>query len=395
MSSVLTVFIDGLKPESLKHMPFLNSMSHQAPIRTELGYSIACHASMYSGVHPNKHLLWFVWQYSPKTSPFRWLRPIRNIRLFDSLPFHYFFSKTAGLFTSNSSWFGIPLVVNLPMQYWPYFDVSEKKMWNEPDYLQSFPTIFDILRSNDLDFEVVGMVKGIGDESQAVAAHAFSRILPWHYLFIGDVDHFSHRIGQDSPEAREKLARLDQIIEEKYHSLEEMTNGDFTFFCFSDHGHIPVGNYADIYEWFDQSGSSLSRYMHIVDANYARFWFHSDREQRDVVDILSRFDEYGFILSDEMLEKYHTRMPDNRYGDLIFYLDKPNVFAKTVWGFSRKQKSMHGYLPDHDGSDGIFASNRAIEDVDSIHLVDILPSILTLVSIDIPEYVDGTSVWAD
>ncbi len=74
---LLTIFIDGLHPDSLAQMPFLESLPHQRRIHTELGYSITCHATMYSGVRPDRHLLWFVWQRTEQGSPFKWLRPLR------------------------------------------------------------------------------------------------------------------------------------------------------------------------------------------------------------------------------------------------------------------------------------------------------------------------------
>ena len=86
-------------------------------------------------------------------------------------------------------------------------------------------------------------------------------------------------------------------------------------------------------------------------------------------------------------------MPDNRYGDLVFYLDAPNIFSKTIWGFGRKQRSMHGYLPDHRDSDGIFISNIEIKDINYVNLIDILPSILTLLEVPIPDYIDGQALW--
>jgi len=64
MIPVLTVFVDGLKPESLEYMEFLDTFENKMRIRPELGYSNSCHASMYTGVHPNKHLKWFIWKYS-------------------------------------------------------------------------------------------------------------------------------------------------------------------------------------------------------------------------------------------------------------------------------------------------------------------------------------------
>ena len=66
MKPVLTVFIDGLKPENIEHMPFLNSFSNKKKIKTEFGYSPTCYASMFTGVKPNKHLVWFTWKWKHK-----------------------------------------------------------------------------------------------------------------------------------------------------------------------------------------------------------------------------------------------------------------------------------------------------------------------------------------
>jgi len=55
---LLSVFIDGLKPDSIEYMPFLNSIGHKARIETQLGYSVTCHANIYTGVWPDKHRLW-------------------------------------------------------------------------------------------------------------------------------------------------------------------------------------------------------------------------------------------------------------------------------------------------------------------------------------------------
>ena len=87
--------------------------------------------------------------------------------------------------------------------------------------------------------------------------------------------------------------------------------------------------------------------------------------------------------------RYHLEMPDHRYGDLIFYLDQPAIFSKTIWGFSRKQKSMHGYLPEHPGSDGIFLSQRPLAEGTHVELVDVLPTLLYSLDLPIPDYVDG------
>ena len=89
-------------------------------------------------------------------------------------------------------------------------------------------------------------------------------------------------------------------------------------------------------------------------------------------------------------------MPDNRYGDLIYYLDYPYMFKKTVWGYGMRTRSVHGFLPDYPDKDGIFVTNVPVVGEGHIELVDITPSLLELAGIDTGKTgvnFDGKSVW--
>lgn len=393
MKPVLTFFFDALKPESVQHMPFLNSFTHKRRMRSELGHSVACHPSMYSGVHPNKHLQWFVWRYDPVGTPFKWARVFKLLGLFDNLPARYFLHKYTRQFREeNTAWFGVPLLVNLPLKYWPYFNVVEDRAWDEPDYLKDYPTIFDILRQQNVDFEVVGMAKGRGDEFTQIGQYEFGEIRPWTYFFLGSVDSYSHRFGQDAPETVERLRKLDQLVEATYEAYRKRVP-DFDVFVFSDHGHIRVGKQVDIHSIFRSHGHNVHDFINLIEANYARFWFRDPGERAIVERILGTIEE-GFVLTDEHFRRYHLEMPDSRYGDLIFYLDAPALFSKTIWGFSRKQCSMHGYLPDYPDSDGLFLSQRPLIEGTHVELVDVLPTLLDSLDLSIPDYVDGRKLWA-
>jgi len=394
MRPVLTFFFDALKPSSLRFMPFLDSFRYKRRMRTELGYSVTCHPTMYSGVHPDKHLLWFVWKYHPTSSPFGWARAFQHLGFADTLPTRYFLHKYTRMFREpNSAWFGVPLLVNLPLRYWPYFDVVEDRAWDEPGYLEEYPTIFDVLRQNDLGFEVVGMRRGMGDEFEQLGQHQFAEIRPWTYFFLGSVDSYSHRYGQDAPETIEHLRRLDRLVADKFGQYSQRVS-DFDVLVFSDHGHTGVERLVDIHQHFRQHNQDLHRFIHLIEANYARFWFRTDGERAVVERVLSSLDG-GFSLDEDHLRLYHVCMPDRRYGDLVYYLDQPAIFSKTIWGFGRKQKSMHGYLPEHPDSDGVFLSQRPLTKGTHVELVDVLPMVLSSLDLQIPNYVDGSVRWAD
>ena len=94
-------------------------------------------------------------------------------------------------------------------------------------------------------------------------------------------------------------------------------------------------------------------------------------------------------LQDADLATYHSEMPDNRFGDLVFYLDLGSAFSPTSFGFGKKEISLHGYLPCYPDLDGIFVANRSIATEAPVELVDILPSLLSLLGLPIPTHVEG------
>lgn len=388
---LLTIFLDGLKPDSLKYMPFLDSFKHKTRLKTLLGYSLTCHATMYTGVHPDKHKMWFVWKKSPSTSPFKGMKYMRYLPLCNSLPAKLAIHKIITFFNrDNTSFFGIPRVIHLPVKYWPNLDVSEKRLYSEENYVENFPTIFDILRKQKIGLNVVGMDKSEKDESKIVSRFQFSSIPRWTYLFMGDVDHFSHEYSQDSEEGIKRLSQLDKMIALKYQEYSKMEK-DFDFIAFSDHGHIPVSGKINIYEIFKKNTINLNHYFHIIDVNYLRIWVNDKNEKNAIKDLLGN-NLKGFLIEEKEFEKYHLPYEPSEFGDIVFYLDAPYVFSKTIWGYSRKINSMHGYLPEYPDADGVFLSNLPVKKKE-IDLVDILPSHLELLGVDIPEYVEGESVW--
>ena len=397
MMPVLTVFIDGLKPESIEYMEFLNTFSNKARIKTELAaYSPVCHVSMYTGVFPNKHLCWFTWEYSPDASPFKLLKKIGLQKIPHNIYSKYLCYKTS-LFlnhVTNPFVFGFTFFANCPLELWSFFDTEMKKPFTEPNSLNGYPNVFQILKKNNIEYETVGteMSKSL----EVIQNYYQKNLKPWTYLFIGDIDPLSHKYGPDSSETIEQLKRIDKILEEKYRDFEKRFD-DFYFMLFSDHGHAKVENTINLRDIFRENGNKLEDYIHFLDANYARFWFRNKKERKKVEKTLSMINDKGIVLTEEYMKKCHVNMPDNRYGDLIFYLDKPTVFGdKNISALGRKiiktPESMHGYLPDYPDSDAVIISNKALKKT-QITLEDITPSILYALDLEIPGYMDGEPIW--
>lgn len=376
MKHLLGIFIDGLRPTSLQHMPFLATLGNSRPLTSEYGYSITCHASMYSGLHLNRHKTWFVWKKSPETSPFRRVRHLARLPLANTLPGRYFVHKTASLFerTPNTSFFGLPRVVHVPNSTLEFLDVVEKKMPHEGQYLEDVDTLFDFLPRYNLSHYVVGMDKSEKEESKILERFTEHRGADFIYWFIGDVDHFSHAYGQSSETAIRMLGELDDLLAKKYAQLTEKV-GDVDVLVWSDHGHVDVEEKIDIYERARNVGVDLYGIDHVVDATCVRFWFNKPEDETNVRHVLEALADHGEEINANISQKFAMDIGDDRYGDLVWFLKPGCIFNRTIWGFSRSLKSMHGYAPDLPESDGVILSNRPLTS-DKPNICDITPSIL-------------------
>lgn len=389
--AVLAVFLDGLGADALDRMPFLASQATVRRMRTELGYSITCHASMYTGLRPDRHGLWFVWQRGPSASPFRWLRPLRFLDVVDNLAFHVAATKVTRRFVRTTSWFGIPYPVHVPWRYLPELDIAERLLWTDPGYLSTGLTVFERLRAEGVGFEVVGMARGpLAGLSGIQAWTPPDRPEPLTYLFAGDVDHLSHAHGQDSPQVTDLLGRVDHQIERQFRALQR-SNPDASLLVWSDHGHHRVQPLNPL-ELLPQHGIRLDRHLHVIDTNFIRLWIDDARQRTDLSERLNGLG-IGHVLEEDELVRNRVSMPDDRYGNVIFYLDLPHAFSHTIWGFGRRLASAHGYLPDYPGSDGVFVSSLPAAEGQPL-LADVAPSLLTLLHVPVEEGLDGRSLFS-
>lgn len=174
---------------------------------------------MYSGVYPNKHLYWFIWKYSPNTSPFKWLNNMGMLKENENIVFKYGAFRLSKMFSSKkvSSFFGLQFLPKIPLKVWPNFDLAERKYWTEDNYIDNYPTVFEILQQHGKSFRTVGLKGDLSNSSILIDKHRpMNSEGQWLYYFIGDIDPMSHKYGQSSPITIAHLKKIDRILERKY-----------------------------------------------------------------------------------------------------------------------------------------------------------------------------------
>ncbi len=381
MAKLLAVLIDGLNYRFVTEdrLPFVSTLQ-QRRIKTILGFSIACHATILTGVYPETHLHWFHLGYSPQTSPFRGAQYIPNW-LVQSTPYiaKKAVFKLFGRLVGNRSVFGIPYPNRLHTRFWPVLDAMEHSLPHEPDAYRYVPSVFDMLTAQSVPWHALGMVRtasarALGMSGVDLVYKQLEKTpvedAQFMYVLFGDIDFLSHFYGQDSDAVRDRLQKIDRLTADIHKRMGPETE----LLMFSDHGHVQLGDYVDIYQYM---GDVLTNTMHLVDDMYLRVWEQDPGRRAQIIDRIGQVPHLK-VLSDKEMRSYHVKMPDNRYGDVIAVLDTGIGFRRTTWtNQETKYVSMHGFRPEYDPCYGFVGSSFDLQSrTEDIELVELLPNIL-------------------
>lgn len=381
---VLLYFMDGVKYDMMKkYMPFLSSINSK-PLMSDFGYSCACHATMYTSRYIEEHKTWFIWKRGVN-SPYKWINFVPGLKYINFLPLKLVLGKIIRKLSRNTSYSGVSCLVNLPLKYWPLFEPCDDVMWNDPRWKNELPNMFTILKKNKVPHHVIALHRGTqADDVFKEEKQVDYKNDKFVYYFIGYTDNIMHSYGENGKKAQEYLAKIDAFIKKTYEKAKEY-HDDVTVIAYSDHGHIDLEEpYIDVNTFFKPEGLNVNDYIHLIESNYARFWFRNDRERKEVSRVIKKLvdKDLGFVLDKKYQEKYHLRVDPKEHGELIFYLAAPHEFTKTIWGFGHSVKSGHGFEPTLPKHFGIFCSNKPLaNDRKFAYLTDILPTVMKQLNI--------------
>lgn len=387
---VLLYFMDGVKYDMMeKHMPFLASLNSR-PLMSDFGYSCACHATMYTSRYIEEHKTWFIWKRGDN-SPYKWINYIPGLKYINFLPLKLVLGKITRKLSHNTSYSGVSCLVNLPLKYWPLFELCDDVMWNDPNWKKDIPNMFTIIKNSKVPHQVIALHRGTqADDAFREESQVDYKNDEFVYFFIGYTDNMMHTYGENGKEAQEYLTKVDDFIRQTYKKAKKF-HDDVTVIAFSDHGHIDIEEpKIDINDYFKESGLKVNNYIHLIESNYARFWFRNDKERNEVSAVIKKMQDngLGFVLDKKYQEQYHLRVAPKEHGELIFYLAAPHEFTKTIWGFGHSVKSGHGYEPTLPKHYGIFCSNKPLaDDRKFAYLTDVLPSVMVQIGIPREGYV--------
>ena len=213
-------------------------------------------------------------------------------------------------------------------------------------------------------------------------------------VYIGIIDYYGHRHGQDIASIRPHLIDVDQKLKEIY----EMALASNYSICFlGDHGMIPVKKYIDILKPVKRTGLMLNKdYCVFLDSTIARFWFFNDNARNVITNLLIKeFSNDGILIDADNSKDYRIPLDVRSsggkplYGDLLWFANKGTLISPYFFNYKNAdEKGMHGYLEQSNGDGtGLFISVSPLskkEQINSRHLTDICEELCSLLEIEHP-----------
>lgn len=369
------IIVDSLMFRQLKYAPFLRSAAkkYQADFIPPLGYE-EDGLSFFSGKKPDQINIGPLFCYSPDTSIFKWLKPLRHFRFLDFtflkyglLVLSHFLKKEKHLGKSD-----------IPIKLIANFDISSHSLPSN-DYVLEVRTVLDNLLEKDKSFAFIKGPWLITDKQENFRRNFFRNIfcrgdeatirLAEQYnnkdlaiIWLLELDSIAHKFGPDSREAINQIKKTDKL-------LENYLRGE-NFIIHSDHGMAQVRNTVNLLKVLKKIPVKIGKdYLFFSDSAMVRFWLFNPVVWSVIKEKLESL-SVGHFLTSEEKDKYGYNFPDNRYGDEFFVLDEGNIILPSYMS-KRIVKGMHGYLPQGEQK-GVFLSNLDLPRKDKIFYDEIL-----------------------
>jgi hypothetical protein len=158
-----------------------------------------------------------------------------------------------------------------------------------------------------------------------------------------------------------------------------------------------------------------TEYSYFVELASARFWFHTERARRQLLETLASV-PHTTLLSWQEMHNYQICFDDDAFGELYLFADAGRIFfphdfyhpiGNSILGLmdrhqrqrvrSPVHRGNHGYLPHHPSERGWLV----IDDPNicccraEVQLVDIAPTILSLAGCSPPSYMKGAVIFTE
>ncbi len=409
------ILVDALRWDYVSPVdtPFLQSLAESPNAfrgRTRETFGFQTRPAFFAGLYPETSQICTMFVHSPDTSPFRLLQyyPGQFIKMLpkgkeriESFVRRAIESRVRRR-SQHSAVRYYATSASIPLELLPAFDFGEQELPWIDDY-EGAVSLFTVLKEHNFEWFYIGwpLITDCQSDGKMVqqCLHDVTAQHRFCYVHLSQLDALGHAHGPHSPQLKQGLNNIDDLIRELVTGLEsKLSVRDLNLVIFGDHGMVMVRETVDLLAALQDSEARLgTHYVVFLDSTMARFWFFKEGMKSKVESILGQFKGKGHILGEEEMARYRVRFKNHRHWDLLWLANEgvlihPNFFHTG----GNPPKGMHGYAPDLLDNQGYFLLHAPCVErkrgIGVVDLVDIFPTVLDLAELPIPESNQGRSV---
>lgn len=337
----LFVFVDALGFNFLRDREFLPEFGYRAGLRTVLGYSCACHPTLFSGEMPHTHGHGAMYPLNEGGSPlevarkFAWLPS----RIADN---HRVRTRIQGeVGRSVTGYFSL---YEVPTRLLPRFDLVEHRNIFEPGAIRRGRTVFDDVAESG--------VRSLVRNWRTPEADAFAQFevalrgdgFDWGLVYLPGLDGLLHSEGSGGEGVAAHLRWYEDSVRRLVEAAQ--ANGrESAIYLFSDHGMSDVRRGLDVIRPLEAAfGRNGDDYLAFYDSTQVRVWA-DDVVVRDGLESFLAELPLGRLIEDDEREALGVDFDDGSQGDHCWVADEGVIVLPSYMGRSML-KGMHGYHPD-------------------------------------------------
>jgi hypothetical protein len=234
------------------------------------------------------------------------------------------------------------------------------------------------------------------------------RLLEFLEMYALDLTQHWHLDNADV--MNDALSRTDRFVRDLHARCRKLGVG---LVLLIDHGQELVVGTVPLVQTIKRAGIPETEYSYFVELASARLWAHSERARRELPKVLASLPRTT-VLSWREMHRHGVCFEDDAFGEWYIFADAGLVFfphdfyqplGNAVLGLmDRHQRQRfanpvhrgnHGYLPDNPSETGWILIDDAGQQPrrSEAQLIDIAPSLLSLVGVTAPDYMKGQPIF--
>ena len=252
---------------------------------------------------------------------------------------------------------------------------------------KKWPSIYDLLREHKLKCARYEPKLTFTENNLLRNIPKMMTRLDGLFVKLNSLDRLGHKYSPNSINVRNRVKYFDKAIRRL---LKEMPR-DTTLIIMSDHGMTPISKTINIMGCLSDNDFEFGRhYAAFVGATYVSFWFKNDFYKQRILSLMSSLDIGHFLTAEERVNAGIDKV-GRAFGEEIFVAKEHEVFFPEFYHRRAPPKGMHGFAScAYDAPVFMIYDDLFIELKEkTIDFVDIMPTILKLLHLPIPQHADG------